>query len=663
MACRLSPDDTALLLIDGGLAIRFRHAYERRNNCKGHGMIFARKVWHFLVAIKDGLVLLFMLLFFFALYAVLTTRPSAGTLVDGALLLRIHGTVVEEPAARDPLEDLFAGGDQPREYKARDIIRSIELAATDPRIKAVVLDLSKFGGGGLVTMQEIGEAMDRVRAAKKPVLAYSMAYTDDGMLLAAHASEVWLHPLGGAFIMGPGGNRLYFGDLLKRFKVNVHVYRVGTYKDFVEPYLYNQASEPSRDARRALLGAIFEQWKDDVAKARPKANLELVTTDPVRWLAAAQGDAAKAALSAGLVDKLGDEVAFGERVKAVAGADKLDDTPGAYARNHYKTLLAAHPEEESGEAVAVVTVAGNIVDGKAGPGAAGGERIARLIDEATADKAKALVLRVDSPGGSVYASEQIRLALERFKAKGGPVVVSMANVAASGGYWISTPASRIFAQPSTITGSIGIFALLPSFEQTLADYGVKSDGVRTTPLSGQPDLLGGFSPEMEQMLQNNIEHNYGRFLGLVAKSRGKTPQQIDAVAQGRVWDGGTARQNGLVDQFGGLDEAVAFAAKSAKLEKWYPQYYGSDADPYASLLERMMGDEEDSSEPGATDLAGVMAVQQNARIGSALAEIRWLGQVRGAQAYCLDCTVPLKGVAAPAGSNWLARLATAVGLR
>lgn len=630
---------------------------------KGHSMIFARKVWHFLVAIKDGLVLLFMMMFFFALYAVLTTRPSAGTLMDGALLLRLNGSVVEEPAIRDPLEGLFSGGNQPREYKARDIVRSLELAATDKRIKAVVLDLSKFGGGGLVNMQEIGAALDQVRAAKKPVLSYSTVYTDDAMLLAAHSSEVWLHPLGGAFITGPGGNRLYFGDLLKRYKVNVHVYRVGTYKDFVEPYLYNQASQPSREARRALLGAVFEEWKQDVAKARPKANLQLVTTDPAGWMAAAQGDAAKAALSAGLVDKLGDEVAFGERVKAIAGEDKLNDAPGAFARNHYQTLLAAHPKEESGDAVAVVTVAGNIVDGKAGPGSAGGERIARLIDEANADSAKALVLRVDSPGGSVYASEQIRLALERFKAKGRPVVVSMANVAASGGYWVSTPATRIFAQPGTITGSIGIFTLIPSFEQTLADFGVKSDGVRTTPLSGQPDLLGGFAPEAERMIQSNIEHNYRRFLGLVAQARGKTPEQIDAVAQGRVWDGGTARQKGLVDQFGGLDDAIGFAAKSAKLDSWHPQFYGSEADPYASLLERLMGDDEDSSEPEATDLAGIMAVQQRARIAAGLGEIQWLGQVRGAQAYCLDCAVPNRGVQARVEPNWLSALATVLRLR
>lgn len=625
-------------------------------------MIFARKVWHFLVGIKDGLVLLFMLLFFMALYAVLTMRPSAGTMRDGALLLRLNGAVVEEPAARDPFDTLMSGGSQPKEFRTRDLVRALNLAAGDDRIKAVVLDLSQFSGGGLVSMQELGAAMDKVRAAKKPVLVYSMSYTDDGLMLAAHASEVWLHPLGGAFAMGPGGDRLYYGQLLQRYKVNVHVYKVGTYKDFVEPYLYDKASEPSKEARRAVYAAVWEEWQADVAKARPKANLKLVTTDPAGWMAAAKGDAAQAALSAGLVDKLGDEVAFGERVKQIAGEDELDDAPGAFAHNQPETLLAAHKPDDAGEAIAVVTVAGSIVDGKAGPGTAGGERIARLIDKANADGAKALVLRVDSPGGSVFASEQIRLALERFKAKDNrPVVVSMVNVAASGGYWVSTPANRIFAQPGTITGSIGIFAMIPSFEKTLADYGVKSDGVRTTPLSGQPDILAGFTPETESMIQANIENNYGRFLNVVGKARNKTPEQVDAIAQGRVWDGGTARQNGLVDQFGGLDDALAWAAKAAKLEEWHPQFYGKDADPYASLIESLTGGDEQAAAP--TDLVGLVALRQEARLAGALAELGWLGQVRGAQAYCLDCPVSLRAPAPRQGGGLLARAVAVLGLR
>lgn len=626
-------------------------------------MVFARKVWHFLVAIKDGLVLLFMLLFFTALYAVLTARPSAGTLRDGALLLNLKGAVVEEPAVRDPFENLFAGGDQPREYRARDLVRAVELAAEDDRIKTVVLDLSQFSGGGLVTMQELGGALDKVRAAKKPVLTYAMVYSDDALLLAAHASEVWLHPLGGAFAMGPGGDRLYYGGLFQKYKVNLHVYKVGTYKDFVEPYLYDKASDASKEARGALLASLWQEWQSDVAKARPKANLAMATKDPAGWIAAAKGNSAQAALSAGLVDKLGDEVAFGERVKGIAGEDPVDETAGAFAHNSTEALLAAHPEAKDGEAIAVVTVAGSIVDGKAGPGTAGGERIAKLIDEATVSDAKALVLRVDSGGGSVFASEQIRTALERFKQGGRPVAVSMANYAASGGYWVATPANRIFAQPGTITGSIGIFAILPSFERTLADYGVKSDGVRTTPLSGQPDMLTGFTPDVERMLQANIEHGYARFIDLVAKTRGKTPEQVDAIAQGRAWDGGTARQNGLVDQFGGLPEALAWAANAAKLDEWHAEYYGSDVDPYASLLERLMGGDGRESQPGATDFAGLVAMRQQAQLGRALGELAWLGQARGAQALCLDCPLPLAAKAPSAKGSWIGNLAAVLGMR
>ncbi|MBS0477026.1 MAG: signal peptide peptidase SppA [Proteobacteria bacterium] len=630
-------------------------------------MIFARKVWHLLVAIKDGLVLMFMLLFFLGLFAVLTTRPSAGVVRDGALLVKLDGTVVEEPAEVDPLDLVLSQAQPEKQHRARDVARAIRAAADDSRIKAVVLDLSSFGGGGQVHMEEIGAAMDAVRAAKKPVLTYAAGYADDGVMLAAHASEAWVDPLGGAVVAGPGGNHLYFGPLLERFKVNVHVFKVGTYKDFVEPYIRDAASAPSQEARRALYAALWEEWKANVAKARPKADIAKVTGDPVAWLKASGGDMAQAAKAAGLVDQVGDKVAFGERVKQIVGEDSASTRPGSFAHTSMAALLAAHPEASAGKAVAVVTVAGEIVDGKAGPGTAGGERIARLIDKANADDAPALVLRVDSPGGSVFASEQIRGAIERFKAKKRPVVVSMANLAASGGYWVSTPAQRIFAEPSTITGSIGIFALIPSFERTLAQYGVKGDGVRTTPLSGQPDVMSGLTPEVEQMIQASIESGYGRFIGLVGKSRGKTPEQIDAIAQGRVWDGGTARQNGLVDQFGGLDDAVAWAAQAAKLgDDWHPQFYGRSDNRYASLIERLTGGDEDSADEGAptSDLAGMVSARQDRQLASGLDSLRRMMGTRGAQAFCLDCPVP----AAPARDarqelGWIARIAGVLGLQ
>ena len=615
-------------------------------------MLFARKVWKILVAIKDGLVLVFMLLFFVGLFGLLAGRPSAGKVRDGALLLALNGSVVEEPAVIDPLGALLSTRAPVHEYRARDIVQALHSAATDSRIKAVVLDLSRFSGGGLVHMEEIGAALDAVRAAKKPVLTHALGYADDGLMLAAHSSEVWVDPLGGAFVMGPGGQNLYFGELLNRLKVTAHVYRVGTYKDFVEPYIGSGQSAPAKEARTALYQSIWGEWQANVTRARPKAQIARVTADPVAWVTAAKGDLAKAALDAGLVDRLGDRVAFGERVKQLVGEDPVDDLPGSFAHTGLTAFLADTPAETPGRAIGVVTVAGEIVDGNAGPGTAGGTRIAKLIDEAGADEdLAALVVRVDSPGGSVLASEEIRTAIERVKAKGLPVAVSMANLAASGGYWVSTPGTRIFAEPGTITGSIGIFGIVPSFERALADYGVHGDGVRTTALSGQPDPLTGFTPEVETLLQSNVEQGYARFVGLVAKSRGKTVEQVDAMAQGRVWDGGTARQKGLVDEFGGIDAALAWAAKAAKLEDgdWHPLYLGDDADPYASLFERLGGEEEEGGDAAGYvghDLFAQAAVRQNQQVGMALDRLGWLFRAQGAQAYCLECPMPVQPGAA-----------------
>ena len=269
-------------------------------------MAFARKVWKLLVAIKDGLVLLFMLLFFGLLYAALSFRPLDGAHVqEGALLVALDGVVVEEPEAIDPFSMLLSTGTPIREHRARDVIRAIEGAATDDRIKAVVLDLDYFLGGGQVHMTEIGKAIDKVRAAKKPVLAHAYAYTGDGMQLAAHASEVWVDPLGGALVAGPGGTFLFYGDIADRLKVNVHVYRTGEYKSAVEPYTLSRFSDAARRDIEGTYGALWENWVDEVAKARPKAKAREVALDPVSSIQAAGGDGARAALAAGMVDKIG----------------------------------------------------------------------------------------------------------------------------------------------------------------------------------------------------------------------------------------------------------------------------------------------------------------------------------------------------------------------
>jgi protease-4 len=628
-------------------------------------MIFARKVWKLLVAIKDGPSLVFLLLFFGLLYGVLTARPNVAQVREGALLLRLDGAIVEEPEVSNPLQALVSAQVPASQYAARDLVRALRLAAKDERIKAVVFDLSRFTGAGAVHLADIGQAIDTVRAAKKPVLVYATAYADDGVQIAAHASEVWVNPLGGAFVIGPGGNNLYYARLLEKLKVTAHVFRVGTFKSAVEPYLRNDQSPESREASTAVYAALFEAWKADVAKARPKANLALVTTDPVGWLRSAGGDPARAAVSAGLVDRIGDEAQFGARVAQLAGKDPILKAPGAFAHTSLRTWLAAHPAKTGGKAIGVVTIAGEIVDGDAGPGSAAGDRIAGLLDSALDKDLAALVVRVDSPGGSVVASEQIRTAILRHKAKGIPVVVSMANLAASGGYWVATPATRIFAEPATITGSIGIFAVIPTFERTLADWGVNADGVKTTPLSGQPDVLGGLNPEISGMLQAMIESNYARFLGLVGQARGKSPAEVDRIAQGRVWDGGTARQLGLVDQFGSLDDAIAYAASAAKLRDggWHARYLGSKPEPWMTLLQQLRKDDEESAPPTGTgrDWAAMVADRQQAQLMRALGDGQRLLGARGAQALCLECRdpdAPTSGSAVPSG--WIALLEQAL---
>lgn len=612
-------------------------------------MIFARKVWAILVGIKDAFALLFLLLFFWALYAVLTARPNPGLIREGALLLKLDGTVVEEPAKLDPFAMLLGQGAPLKEYRERDLVRAIEAAAKDDRIKAVVLDLDTFAGGGQVHLQRIGAALDTVRAAKKPVLSHAIAYSDDSLLLAAHASEVWADPLGGAIVTGPGGNRLYFKNLLDRLKVNVHVFKVGTYKSAVEPYIRSDQSPEAAEALGAVYARLWDDYRTDVAKARPKANLDLVTKNPVGWLQAAGGDTGKAALQAGLVDKLGDSTAFGARVADLVG-EEAGGAPGEFRKTELEPWLADLDEDSAGKPIGVITIAGEIVDGDAGPGQAGGDRIAKALDKALDDDLSALVVRVDSPGGSVLASERIRTAILRHKAKGVPVVVSMANLAASGGYWVSTPATRIFAEPATITGSIGIFGIVPTFENALADWGVTSDGVKTSALSGQPDLLGGFNPEVEGLFQATIEHGYNRFIGLVGQSRGKTPDQVDAIAQGRIWDGGTARQLGLVDQLGGIEEALAYAAKAAKLGEgdWHAKYLGEEDDALRSLLVQLLDSDDDAREVR-SGIAGIVAAQQAALAARLAHDVALLSGQGGMQAYCLEC--PVRATAAPGGER------------
>ena len=596
-------------------------------------MNLVRGAWRILVGIKDGLVLLFMLIFFGLLAAALTARPGTKPIGNGALVMELKGSIVEQPTSLSPAEAL-TGGSQAKQFRLRDIVAALEAAATDDRVKTVVLDLDGFMGGGQVALGDVGEALDKVRA-KKPVLAFATGYSDDAYQLAAHASEIWLDPMGIALFAGPGGSRLYYKGLLEKVGANVHVYRVGKFKSAVEPYILDKASPEAKAASTALYASLWQGWQADVAKARPKAQLAAFASDPAAAVTAS-GDPAAAALKAGIVDKLADRAAFNNRVAQLAGPGRKEQ---AYARIELKPYIAAKARKSGDKAIGVVTVAGVITDGEAEAGTAGGETIGKIIDKAvTGGKYKALVLRVDSPGGSAFASERIRTALAAARAKGMPVVVSMGNVAASGGYWVAMAADKVFAEPTTITGSIGVFGVIPTFENSLKKIGVTADGVTTTPLSGQPDLFGGTNAAFDSVIQTSVESTYGRFVNLVSGARKLPPARVDEIAQGRVWDGGTARQMGLVDAFGGVEEAIAEAARLAKLDPKEPHAVWLDkASGWREALATMFSS--DDTDSTANDLLSTLTRQRIAVLGGVAADAQLMLTSSAVQARCLECPV------------------------
>ena len=594
-------------------------------------MKFVRAIWKLLVGIKDALVLIFMLLFFGAIYSALSAKPAP--VRNGVLDLNLNGSVVEQPS-RANWSDV-ASGNRLGEYRLRDLVQALDKAKDDGRVKAVALDLGGFAGGGQTTIGDLADAVRRVRAAGKPVVAYGVGYTDDSYELASAASEIWLDPLGAVLISGPGGSNLYYKGLLDKIGVTANVYRVGTYKAAVEPFIRNDMSPAAKQNAEALDQAELESWKQTVKQARPKANIDLFLTNMNAAVAATGGDMAKAALANGFIDRIGSRREYEERLAQLGGKAGKDET--GFARIKLGSYLSDVVDEKPKGPIGVVTIAGMIVDGKAGPGTAGGDTVAKEIEDGVRDGVKALVVRVDSPGGSVLASERIRQALLQAKAKKIPVVVSMGSVAASGGYWVSTPGDFIYAEPSTITGSIGVFGILPSFQGTLQKLGIGADGVKTTPLSGEPDLLKGPSPEAGQLIQTGVDSMYGRFLAIVAAARHKTPQQVDQIAQGRVWDGGTAHQLGLVDGFGGMDEAIAKAAQLAGLGNERRIRYLEPPKSFKQELIETLASEQGDTTAVPQDAFASLARAPQQQLAAMLIEVRSILSGPSIQARCLSC--------------------------
>lgn len=466
-------------------------------------------------------------------------------------------------------ELLGVSGSQLQENSLFEVVDTLRKAATDPKIKGMVLKLDEFAGADQPSLNYVGKALTEFKKAGKPIYAISGYYSQPQYYLASYADKIYLASQGAVGIYGLGFSNLYYKSLLEKLKVNTHIFRVGTYKSAVEPLMRDNMSDEARAASNRLVSVLWSNYLTQVAENRSitKEDVFPGAKEMIVELRKADGDNATYALNRKLVDTVSSYAQFEADMKETFQWDheaKQFNNISIY--DYADNLTAFAPENENGN-IAVVVVQGAIIDGESIPGSAGGATIANQIRQARLNpNIRALVLRVNSPGGSVSASEQIRSEIAAFKQEKKHVVVSMGGMAASGGYWISTPASKIIASPSTLTGSIGIFGVINTFENSLESIGVYSDGVSTSPLAGL-SVTNKLPEDFSELFQLNIESGYKTFLKLVAESRNKTPAQIDRIAQGRVWVGVDAKQVGLVDEFGDFDDAINAAATMAKIKQ------------------------------------------------------------------------------------------------
>jgi protease-4 len=491
--------------------------------------------------------------------------------VKAALLVAPEGDIVEQSTG-DPLERAVqeARGDGHAETLLWDLTDSIRSAAKDKRIQVIALDLEKFDGAGQPTLEELAKAIHEFRATGKKVIAYGDEMTQERYYLAAQSDEIYLDPMGFVLIDGYARYRMFYKEALDKLGVDINVFRVGAYKSAVEEYTRTDMSPEDKQESNAYLSALWSTYQDAVTRARklPADAVSKYVGSLAKTVPAAGGNAAQVALDAGLITGIKNRLEFEKRLIDIVGED---DTTGSFksvTTADYARIAHADMKihADGKPRVGVIVAAGEILDGDQPPGTVGGDSTARLIRQARLDKnIKAIVLRVDSPGGSVNASEEIYRELVAMRSAGKPVIVSMSTLAASGGYYISAPADEIWASPATLTGSIGIFAIIPTIDKTLGKIGVTVDGVGTTPLAGQLRIDRPMTDDSRALLQSQIGRGYDEFLQRVSSGRKKTREEIDSIAQGRVWAGTDAKRLGLVDQLGSFDDAVRSAARHAKL--------------------------------------------------------------------------------------------------
>ncbi|ECE5056914.1 signal peptide peptidase SppA [Salmonella enterica] len=556
---------------------------------------FFKWTWRVLNFVREmvlNLFFIFLVLVGVGIWMQIGNGSNSEQTARGALLLDISGVIVDKQSTNHRLgalgRQLFgASSDRLQENSLFDIVNAIRQAKDDRNITGIVLDLKNFTGADQPSMRYIGKALREFRDSGKPIFAVGENYSQGQYYLASFANKIWLSPQGQVDLHGFATNGLYYKTLLDKLKVSTHVFRVGTYKSAVEPFIRDDMSPAAREADSRWIGELWQNYLHTVSANRQISPQQLFPGAQaiIDGLTSVGGDTAKYALDHKLVDALASSADVEKALTKQFGWSKTENNYRAISYYDYSLKTPA----DTGGTIAVIFANGAIMDGEETPGNVGGDTTASQIRDARLDpKVKAIVLRVNSLGGSVNASEVIRAELAAARAAGKPVVVSMGGMAASGGYWISTPANYIVASPSTLTGSIGIFGVINTVENSLSSIGVHSDGVSTSPLA-DISMTKSLSPEVQQMMQLSIEYGYKRFITLVADARKRTPEQIDKIAQGHVWTGEDAKANGLVDSLGDFDDAVAKAAELAKLKQWHLDYYQDEPTVLDMVMDSMTG--------------------------------------------------------------------------
>ncbi|MEZ8099560.1 signal peptide peptidase SppA [Vibrio bivalvicida] len=604
--------------------------------------LFFKGIWKLITFIRLALINLIFLASIGVIYFIYTSAdtPTPSVPKESALIVNISGPIVEQPTYVNPMDSLtgsFFGQSLPKENVLFDIVDTIRHAKDDEQVSGIVLALRDMPETNLTKLRYIAKALNEFKTSGKPVYAVGDMYNQSQYYLASYADKIYLAPDGAVMLKGYSAYTLYYKTLLEKLDVNTHVFRVGTYKSAIEPFVRDDMSEEAKESASRWLGQLWGAYVDDVATNRQLSS-DALTPNMDEFLALLKqnnGDLAALSLNIGLVDELATRQQVRKQLIDVFGSNG-EDSYNYVDYYEYQSSIAPSFDLASDD-IAVVVASGAIMDGPQPRGTVGGDTVAALLRQArNDDKVKAVVLRVDSPGGSAFASEVIRNEVDALKEAGKPVVVSMSSLAASGGYWISMSADSIVAQPTTLTGSIGIFSVVTTFEKGLNKLGVYTDGVGTSPFS-DVGVTTGLSKGASQAFQMGIEHGYNRFVGLVSQSREIPLDKVDDIAQGRVWTGQDALQHGLIDKIGDFDDAVALAAKLAEVENYNLYWVEEPLSPAQQFVQDFMNQVRVSLGIDATALLPQALQPVAAQVIQDANLLQSYNDPKGQYAFCLNC--------------------------